>query len=35
MAVITIGRAPLVPMLVRQTWAEFLKLWRGAALTPP
>jgi ABC-2 type transport system permease protein len=33
MAVITIGRAPLVPMLVRQTWAEFLKLWRVPAFS--
>src|SRR6267378_6858166 len=33
MAVMTAGRAPIVPMLARQTWAEFLKLWRVPAFT--
>jgi len=33
MAVTTAGRAPIVPMLARQTWAEFLKLWRVPAFT--
>jgi ABC-2 type transport system permease protein len=33
MAVLTAARAPIGPMLVRQTWAEFLKLWRVPAFT--
>jgi ABC-2 type transport system permease protein len=33
MAVMTAGRAPILPMLARQTWAEFLKLWRVPAFT--
>lgn len=33
MAVMTAKRAPVGPMLVRQTWAEFLKLWRVPAFT--
>jgi ABC-2 type transport system permease protein len=33
MAVMTAGRAPIGPMLVRQTWAEFLKLWRVPAFS--
>ncbi|GAC1672856.1 MAG: ABC transporter permease [Candidatus Dormibacteraceae bacterium] len=27
------ARAPIVPMLTRQTWAEFLKLWRVPAFS--
>ena len=33
MAVATARRAPFVPMLRFQTWAEFLKLWRVPAFT--
>jgi len=33
MAVVAAGRAPIGPMLVRQTWAEFLKLWRIPAFS--
>jgi len=33
MAVMTVRRAPITPMLVRQTWAEFLKLWRVPAFS--
>lgn len=33
MAVLTTTRAPIGPMLARQTWAEFLKLWRVPAFT--
>ena len=33
MATMTVRRAPVAPMLVRQTWAEFLKLWRVPAFT--
>jgi len=33
MAVATAGRAPIFPMLVRQTMAEFLKLWRVPAFS--
>jgi ABC-2 type transport system permease protein len=33
MSTITAGRAPVGPMLVRQTWAEFLKLWRIPAFS--
>jgi ABC-2 type transport system permease protein len=33
MAVMTVRRAPLGPMLARQTWAEFLKLWRVPAFS--
>jgi ABC-2 type transport system permease protein len=33
MAVMTASRAPVGPMLARQTWAEFLKLWRVPAFT--
>jgi ABC-2 type transport system permease protein len=33
MAVMTVRRAPIAPMLVRQTWAEFLKLWRIPAFS--
>ena len=33
MSVMTAHRAPIAPMLVRQTWAEFLKLWRVPAFT--
>ncbi len=33
MAVTTARRAPLGPMLLLQTWAEFLKLWRVPAFT--
>jgi ABC-2 type transport system permease protein len=33
MAVATARRAPLGPMLLLQTWAEFLKLWRVPAFT--
>jgi ABC-2 type transport system permease protein len=33
MAVATAGRAPIFPMLVRQTTAEFLKLWRVPAFS--
>ena len=33
MAAITAGRAPVGPMLARQTLAEFLKLWRVPAFT--
>jgi ABC-2 type transport system permease protein len=33
MAVMTAGRAPVGPMLARQTMAEFLKLWRVPAFT--
>lgn len=33
MAVLTATRAPIGPMLARQTWAEFLKLWRVPAFT--
>jgi ABC-2 type transport system permease protein len=32
-AVTAVGRAPIGPMLVRQTWAEFLKLWRVPAFS--
>jgi ABC-2 type transport system permease protein len=33
MATITVRRAPILPMLVRQTGAEFLKLWRVPAFS--
>jgi ABC-2 type transport system permease protein len=33
MATMTVARAPVGPMLVRQTWAEFLKLWRVPAFS--
>jgi ABC-2 type transport system permease protein len=33
MATMAVGRAPVGPMLVRQTWAEFLKLWRVPAFS--
>ncbi len=33
MAVLTATRAPIGPMMARQTWAEFLKLWRVPAFT--
>ena len=33
MATATVARAPIIPMLVRQTGAEFLKLWRVPAFT--
>jgi ABC-2 type transport system permease protein len=33
MSVIAAGRAPVLPMLASQTWAEFLKLWRVPAFT--
>lgn len=33
MAVATVRRAPLGPMVLLQTWAEFLKLWRVPAFT--
>jgi ABC-2 type transport system permease protein len=33
MAVMAVRRAPIGPMLVRQTWAEFLKLWRVPAFS--
>jgi len=33
MATITAGRAPVAPMLMRQTRAEFLKLWRVPAFS--
>src|SRR6267378_6570587 len=33
MAVMTVRRAPIGPMLARQTWAEFLKLWRVPAFS--
>jgi ABC-2 type transport system permease protein len=33
MATMTTGRAPVGPMLVRETWAEFLKLWRVPAFS--
>lgn len=33
MAVATLRRAPLGPMVLLQTWAEFLKLWRVPAFT--
>ncbi len=33
MAVVAAGRAPIGPMLMRQTWAEFLKLWRIPAFS--
>jgi len=33
MAVLTVRRAPLAPMVARQTWAEFLKLWRIPAFS--
>ena len=33
MAAATIARAPILPMLVRQTGAEFLKLWRVPAFS--
>ena len=33
MAALTAGRAPIGPMLARQTLAEFLKLWRVPAFT--
>ena len=33
MATIAVGRAPIGPMLVRQTRAEFLKLWRVPAFS--
>ena len=33
MAALTATRAPVFPMFVHQTWAEFLKLWRVPAFT--
>jgi ABC-2 type transport system permease protein len=33
MATMTVGRAPIAPMLARQTTAEFLKLWRVPAFS--
>jgi ABC-2 type transport system permease protein len=33
MAVMAARRAPILPMLASQTWAEFLKLWRVPAFT--
>jgi ABC-2 type transport system permease protein len=33
MATMTAVRAPIGPMLARQTWAEFLKLWRVPAFS--
>src|ERR1700704_2349232 len=33
MATMAVARPPLGPMLARQTWAEFLKLWRVPAFT--
>src|SRR3981081_4779652 len=33
MATMAVGRAPVGPMLARQTAAEFLKLWRIPAFT--
>ena len=33
MAVMAVRRAPIGPMLARQTWAEFLKLWRVPAFS--
>ena len=31
MAAMATRRAPILPMLTSQTWAEFLKLWRVRA----
>jgi ABC-2 type transport system permease protein len=33
MATMAVGRASVAPMLARQTWAEFLKLWRVPAFS--
>jgi ABC-2 type transport system permease protein len=33
MAATVVRRAPVAPMLARQTWAEFLKLWRVPAFS--
>jgi ABC-2 type transport system permease protein len=33
MAAMAVGRASVAPMLARQTWAEFLKLWRVPAFS--